>query len=337
MPALRIDRRLIDVGKPAYILAEIGINHEGDIALAKDMIDAAASCGVDGVKFQSFRAEDLVDKKASPEYYKLFKRVELSRKDHETLFAYCRHRKLSFLSTPFDNKMVDMLIGIGVGAIKVASGDITHFPMLEHIGSKRVPVILSTGMSYIAEVDEARRLLYDSGCPGMVLLHCVSRYPAKPADLNLRSMVKMGEVFAEPYGFSDHSIGILAAIGAVAMGAKFIEKHFTIDKSLSGPDHKLSADPEDMKALVDAVRYIEKSLGRDTKQPTSEELRDRRLGRRGCYASRDIRAGEKLALSNIKFTRPEAAIPAKLWPTIDGRKTSRPILKSEPIDFRMLG
>jgi len=336
MPGLRIDHRLIDDGKPAYILAEIGINHEGDISLAKEMIDAAAVCGVDGVKFQSFRAEDLVDKKASPEYYKLFKRVELSRKDHEVLFAYCRGKKLNFLSTPFDNKMVDMLVGLGVGAIKVASGDITHFPMLKHIGSKGVPAILSTGMSHLSEVDEARRVLYESGCPGMVLLHCVSRYPARPADLNLRSMVKLGEVFGELYGFSDHSIGYLAAIAAVAMGAKFIEKHFTIDKSLPGPDHKLSADPREMKALVDGVRYIEKALGHDTKQPTTEELRDRHLGRRGCYAARDIHRGEKLYESNIKFTRPEGVIPAKLWERIKGRKVLRAIKKREPIDWGML-
>jgi sialic acid synthase SpsE len=336
MPGLRIDRRLIDIGKPAYILAEIGINHEGDISLAKELINAAAACRVDGVKFQSFHAGDLVDKNASPEYFKLFKRVELSRKDHEVLFAYCHDKKLNFLSTPFDNRMVDMLVGLGVGAIKVASGDITHFPMLRHIGSKGVPVILSTGMSRLSEVDEARRVLYESGCPGMVLLHCVSRYPARPADLNLRSMVTLGDVFGELYGFSDHSMGYLAAIAAVAMGAKFIEKHFTIDKKLPGPDHKLSTDPDEMKALVYSVRYVEKALGREAKRPTPEELRDRHLGRRGCYAARDIRTGEKLSESNIKFTRPEGIIPAKLWPTIKGRKTSRPINQGEPIDWGML-
>jgi N-acetylneuraminate synthase/N,N'-diacetyllegionaminate synthase len=336
MRGLRIERRVINRGRPAYILAEIGINHEGDINLAKEMIDAAAECGADGVKFQSFRAGDLVDKDASPDYYELFKRVELSRKEHEKLFAYCGDKGLNFLSTPFDNSMVDMLIGLGVGAMKVASGDLTHLPMLRHIGSKGVPVILSTGMSFLSEVDEARRALYESGCPGMVLLHCVSRYPAKPGDLNLRSMVKLGEVFNELYGFSDHSVGYLAAVTAAAMGANFIEKHFTLDKNLPGPDHKLSADPEEMKALVDGVRYVEKALGRGTKEPIEEELRDRHLGRRGCYAAKDIKRGEKLTSSKVKFTSPEGVIPAKLWERIEGRKTSKAVKKGKPIDWGML-
>lgn len=336
MPGLRIDHRLIDANYPAYILAEIGINHEGDISLAKEMIDAAVECGADGVKFQSFKAGDLVDKQASPEYFKLFKQVELSRKDHETLFKYCRGKKLSFLSTPFDNKMVDMLVDLGVGAIKVASGDLTHIPMLKHIGSKKLPVILSTGMSHLSEVDEARGALYESGCPGMVLLHCVSRYPAKPGDLHLRSMVTLGKVFSEIYGFSDHSQGYLAGVAAVAMGAKFVEKHFTLDKNLPGPDHKLSADPAEMKALVDGIRYVEKALGRETKQPTKDELRDRYLGRRGCYAAKDLKKGETLTESKVKFTRPEGEIPAKLWDFIRGRKLRRAVRKGEPMDWGML-
>ena len=337
MPGLRIGRRLIDAGEPAYILAEIGINHEGDLGLARDMIDAAKSCGADGVKFQSFRAGDLVDKDASPEYYKLFKRVELSLKDHETLFKYCRSKHIDFLSTPFDFKMVDMLVDLGVHAIKVASGDLTHHPLLRHIASKGVPVILSTGMSYISEVDEARRLLYEAGCPGMVLLHCVSRYPADPEDLNLLSMIHLAETFDEPVGFSDHSVGYIAAITAAALGASFIEKHFTIDKNLPGPDHKLSANPHEMKALVDGVRYVETALGEGVKQPTAEELRDRHLGRRGCYAAKDIKKGTKLTNTNIKFTRPQGKIPAKLWHKIKGKKLTRNIKKGQPIEWGMLG
>jgi len=196
-----------------------------------------------------------------------------------------------------------------------------------------LPVILSTGMSYLSEVDEARRVLYSSGCPGMVLLHCVSRYPAEPGDLNLRSMVTLGDVFGEPYGFSDHSTGHLAAIAAASMGACFIEKHFTLDKNLPGPDHKLSADPDEMKALVDGVRYVEKTLGCEAKQPTSEELRDRHLGRRGCYASKDIKKGAALSTGNVKFTRPEGEIPGCLWERIKGRRSARDIAKGKPIGW----
>ncbi len=336
MPGIRINNRTIDNNHPAYILAEIGINHEGDIGLAKQIIDAAATCGVDGVKFQSFKAADLVDKDASPEYYELFKRVELSRKDHEVLFDYCREKKLNFISTPFDNKMVDMLVELGVGAIKVASGDLTHHPLLAHIGSKKLPVILSTGMSHISEVDEARRVLYENGCPGMVLLHCVSRYPAQPRDLHLRSMVTMGHIFSEIYGFSDHSQGYLASVAAVAMGAKFVEKHFTVDKSLPGPDHMLSADPDEMNTLVESIRYVEKALGRETKEPTEEELRDRFMGRRGCYAARDLKKGETLTESKVRFTRPEGEIPSKLWQFIRGRKLARDVKKGTPIDWGMI-
>ena len=337
MPGLRIGRRLIDVGKPAYILAEIGINHEGDIGLARDMIDAAKSCGADGVKFQSFRAGDLVDKDASPEYYKLFKQVELSPKDHESLFKYCKKKGIDFLSTPFDFRMVDMLVELGVGAIKVASGDLIHYPLLKHIASRGMPVILSTGMSHLSEVDEARRLLYDSGCPGMVLLHCVSRYPAEPGDLNLLAMIHLADAFDEPVGFSDHSVGYIAAITAAALGASFIEKHFTLDKDLPGPDHKLSADLGEMKELVKGVRYAEKALGSGIKQPTKEELRDRHLGRRGIYAAKDMKKGAKLTKSNIKFTRPEGNIPAKLWHKLQGKKLSRNIRKGEPLDWGMMG
>jgi len=337
MPGLRIGRRLIDVGSPAYILAEIGINHGGDPGLARDMIDAAKLCGANGVKFQSFRAGDLVDKDASGEYYKLFKQVELSGKDHESLFKYCTKKGIDFLSTPFDFRMVDMLVDLGVGAIKVASGDLTHYPLLKHIASKGMPVILSTGMSYISEVDEARRLLYDSGCPGMVLLHCVSRYPTAPKDLNLLSMIHLADTFDEPVGFSDHSVGYIAAITAAALGASFIEKHFTLDKNLPGPDHKLSADPAEMKELVKGVRYAEKALGDGVKQPTAEELRDRHLGRRGIYAAKDMKKGVKLSKSNIKFTRPEGNIPTTLWERVEGKKTTRNVKKGEPLDWGMLG
>ncbi len=336
MPGIKIGRRLIDAGRPVYILAEIGINHEGDINLAKEMISAAGECGTDGVKFQSFRARDLVDKAASPEYYELFKRVELSVKEHEELFAYAGKMGMDFLSTPFDFRMVDMLAGLGVKAIKVASGDVTHHPLLKHIGSKGLPVILSTGMSHLSEVDEARRVLYGSGCPGMVLLHCVSRYPAAVESLNLLSMMHLYEAFGEPVGFSDHSMGYLAAVTSAALGACFIEKHFTTDKKLPGPDHKLSADPVEMKALVEGVKYAQKAFGSGVKEPTPEELRDRHLGRRGCYASKDLKKGTKLTESNVKFTRPEGKVPAKLWERIEGRKISRGVRKGEALDWGMV-
>ena len=336
MPSFRIGRRRIDNDKPAYILAEIGINHGGDISLAKEMIDAAAICGADGVKFQSFKAGDLVDKHASPEYYKLFKSVELSKADHLRLFSHCKLRDLNFLSTPFDNKMVDMLLDLGVKAVKVASGDLTHHPLLRYIGSKKIPVILSTGMSYLSEVDEARRILYESGCPSMVLLHCVSRYPAKAENLNLHGMVKLKDAFDEVVGFSDHSEGVMAAQAAVAMGAKFIEKHFTLDKTLGGPDHALSADPGEFLELVESIRFIEKAMGAKLKEPTSEELRDRALGRRGCYASKNLKRGEKLTSSKVKFTRPEGTIPSSDWINIEGRKLRKTVKKGKPFDWGML-
>jgi N,N'-diacetyllegionaminate synthase len=329
----------VAVGKDSrpYILAEIGINHGGDVLFAEKLIHAAAESGANGVKFQTFHADDLVSRSQSPQYWELFSKCELDRSAHEHLRGVARSVGLSFISTPFSFKDVDLLAEIGVPAIKIASGDLTNHPLLQYVGRLGLPVILSTGMSYLDEVREAREVLLSAGCSDLAILHCVSRYPTLPHELNLGAIkVLIGE-FPEVIGFSDHTEGTWAVIAAVALGARFIEKHFTLDKRLPGPDHHLSAEPQELKTIVEAAINVFESLGLGIKEPTDQELKNRKLGRKGLYAARNIASGEKLAAADMKLLRPEGEIPASDMDIVVGRTATKNINEGDGLTWDVLG
>jgi len=317
--------------KRPYVLAEIGINHEGDVGLAERLIRAAADAGAHGVKFQTFKAEDLAHPEKAPEYYELFKKMELDRDAHVRLKKVAKECGIAFISTPFGTHEAEMLAEIGVPAIKIASGDVTNYQLLDYVGRLGLPVILSTGMSYLEEVAGARETLIKAGCDKIALLHCVSRYPTLPVELNLRSIETMLREFPEVIGFSDHTEGIWAAPAAVAFGARFIEKHFTLDKALPGPDHALSVEPHELKALIDAENNVYDGLGSGEKTPSPVELEKRHLGRKGFYASTDMESGSVLKPEDIKLSRPQGEIGANEYALVVGRTLKRPIGSGEEI------
>jgi N,N'-diacetyllegionaminate synthase len=336
MPHLEIliGDRVVGSNTRVYVVAEIGINHGGSVTQAIKLIDAAADAGADAVKFQTFRTERLMvatrdrfaqQEEGSETAYQLFRRLELSWEDYEKLKKHADERNVSFLSTPFDEESADLLERIGVPAFKIASSDVTHLPLLKHVAVKNKPILLSTGMSFLSEVAEAVWALKSAGATEILLLHCVSSYPAPAEALNLRTIQTMRDYFDLPVGYSDHTEGILLPIVAVSLGAVLIEKHFTIDKNARGPDHKLSMDPEELKALVCSVRSAESSLGDGRKCPSACEAENRLLSRRSIVASVDIRAHETIAPWMLGFKRPGSGIEPKQAERIVGMKARRNI------------
>jgi N-acetylneuraminate synthase len=338
-----------------YIIAEAGVNHNGSIEMAKQLIDAAAASGADAVKFQTFRAEKVISKYASKaEYQKkmtaetesqldMVKKLELDEDAHRILIEHCRLRNIEFLSTPFDFESVDLLTHkLGLPHIKIPSGEITNGPFLLHIAKTGKPVILSTGMSTLGEVETALGVLAfgympSSGKPSLekfrdafcseagreileekvILLHCTTEYPAPFDEVNLRAMSTMRTAFGLPVGLSDHTLGIAMPVAAVALGAAVIEKHFTMDRNLPGPDHKASLEPEELKMMVEAVRQVEKALGNSQKVPTFSELKNRDIARKSLVAAKPIHAGETFSASNLTMKRPGKGLsPMKYWELI---------------------
>ena len=334
----------IDTSK-VFIIAEAGVNHNGDIRLAYKLVDAAKEAGADAVKFQTFKAENVVSKIAEKaEYqkettnseesqYEMIKKLELSFEDFVKIKDYCDKKGIIFLSTPFDYESVDFLESL-VPLYKVGSGEITNLPFLEYIAKKGKPIILSTGMSTLGEVEEAVKTIINvtSSLP-LVLLHCVSNYPAKYEDVNLKAMLTLKEAFELPVGYSDHTLGIEIAIAAVALGAKVIEKHFTLDRGLPGPDHKASLEPDELKKMVKAIRNVEKALGSGVKRPTQSELKVMKVARRSLVATRDIRAGEVVKESDILIKRPGTGILPKFKEIIIGMRLTRDVKKDNPFDW----
>ena len=334
----------IDTSK-VFIIAEAGVNHNGDIRLAYKLVDAAKEAGADAVKFQTFKAENVVSKitekaeyqrettNSEESQYEMIKKLELSFEDFVKIKDYCDKKGITFLSTPFDYESVDFLESL-VPLYKVGSGEITNLPFLEYIAKKGKPIILSTGMSTLGEVEEAVKTItkVDSSLP-LVLLHCVSNYPAKYEDVNLKAMLTLKEAFELPVGYSDHTLGIEIAIAAVALGAKVIEKHFTLDRGLPGPDHKASLEPDELKKMVKAIRNVEKALGSGVKRPTQSELKVMKVARRSLVATRDIRAGEVVKESDILIKRPGTGILPKFKEIIIGMKLTRDVKKDTPFDW----
>ena len=331
-----------------FIIAEAGINHNGSLEQAKALIDAAVEAGADAVKFQTFRAKNLVTPTAPmAEYQKanlgsgntqfeMLEKLELQVADHKTLIAYCESRNITFLSTPFSIESAELLAELDLPAFKVPSGEITNTPFLRHVASKKIPMIISTGMSNLAEVERAVSVVREVGMEDFVLLHCVSNYPASVASTNLRAMETLATAFRCPVGYSDHTLGITVPIAAVAMGAKVIEKHFTLSRDLEGPDHKASLEPSELKAMVQAIRDVEAALGDGIKRPQAEELNTAAVARKSIVATRRIPESKLIEEGDLQLLRPGTGLNADQIPLVLGRTACRTIEAGEMIGLEML-
>ncbi|MFH0926696.1 MAG: N-acetylneuraminate synthase family protein [bacterium] len=299
---IKIGQKIIGSNHPTYIIAEIGINHEGDPKVAEELIKRAVDCKVDAVKFQTFTAENLISRHS--ENFIFFKKLELSQETYLNLFKLATDLGVDFLSTPFDPEAVDFLDNLGVPAFKIASGDITYLPLLEHIAKKEKPIILSTGMSQLEEINEAVRLIESKGNNQIILLHCLSSYPARIEDINLRAINVLKRNYPYSVGYSDHSQELAIPLAALGQGAVLIEKHFTLDKNRTGYDHNVSADPDDMAQLVKNIRIIELAQGVFKKQLATSEKSIITQARRSIVAKKPIKKGTLLEEDLLNFLRP---------------------------------
>ena len=328
------------------IIAEAGVNHNGDLELAKQLIDVAAKAGADYVKFQTFSADRIVSQSASKaEYqqqttdasetqYAMLKRLELSNEMHLELIKHCEEQSIKFFSTGFDVESVELLVELGIDLIKIPSGEITNLPYLRYIGSLGLPVILSSGMSTMDEIGDALSILEQAGLgrAQITVLHCTTEYPTPMDEVNLRAMNNIRNTLGVAVGYSDHTVGIEVSIAAVALGASVIEKHFTIDRSLPGPDHKASLEPIELGEMVKAIRNVEVALGSDVKRPTNSEIKNMRIARKSILAGRKIEVGEILSASNLVVKRPGDGISPMHWDHLIGQIACREYLPDEMID-----
>lgn len=345
MSEFRIGDLPIGPGRPPYVVAEVGINHNGDLTLAMKSVRAAAECGADAVKFQTFRAEEFIaDRNLTHTYmeggktitenaFTMFERLELPRAWHRALMDYCASLGVQFLSSAADPLSADLLVELGVGAIKLSSEDLINRPLLRHVGALRRPVIMSTGMADEVEVDEAIEALSSAGCRELLLLHCVSIYPTPDPEANLLRLVSLRERYGLPVGYSDHSLGITASIGAVALGALLIEKHFTLDRTLVGPDHSLSSDPQELATLVTEVGRIWQMAGSKDIAPSATELTTRKDFRRSVTLSRDVEAGARIAPEFLCLKRPATGLHPRHLGEVVGRRARTVLRVNQPLTW----
>lgn len=329
------------------IIAEAGVNHNGDIRLAKQMIDVAAEAGADLIKFQTFKADRLVTRAAGKADYQvqttgsgesqreMLRRLELTTAMHKELMSHCATRHIGFFSTGFDIESIDLLVSLGQDRFKIPSGEITNLPYLRHIGRLGKGVILSTGMATLGEIEAALNVLEQAGTPrvSITVLHCTTEYPTPMNEVNLRAMQSLHTAFGVAVGYSDHTSGIEVAIAAVAMGAAVIEKHFTLDRNLPGPDHQASLEPAELKAMVSAIRNLEVALGDGVKRLTSGEARNRPIARKSLVASKPIKSGERFSIENITAKRPGTGISPMRWDEVLGRPSPRDFSADELIEL----
>lgn len=318
-----------------FIIAEAGVNHNGSIELAKKLVDAAVVAGADAVKFQSFKAEKLVCKHAKKAEYQttaedesqfeMLKKLELDEAAHRTLVQYCVDKKIQFLSTPFDHDSIDLLAGLGMRTFKIPSGEVTNLPYLRKVGRTANEVILSTGMANLGEVEAAINALMSTGLAKekITVLHATTEYPCPMDEVNLRAMQTMCNAFDVKVGYSDHTPGIEISLAAVAMGACVIEKHFTLDRNMTGPDHKASLEPNELNALVKGIRHISMALGDGIKQPSKSEAKNIPISRKSIVAARPIRTGEKLTEENLTAKRPGSGINPMRWDEVIGQVATK--------------
>lgn len=330
-----------------FIIAEAGVNHNGDLDLAKKLVDAAVAAGVDAIKFQTFKAEELVTRAAPKANYQkattgegnqyaMLKQLELSLEDHIILKNYCQEQGIIFLSTPFDFASADLLERLDLPFYKISSGDITNLPFLEYIAKKNRPVLLSTGMSNLGEVEAAVETMLGTGNQDLILLHCTSNYPTVFTDVNLRAMLTLQEAFKLPVGYSDHTLGIEVPIAAVALGARVIEKHFTLDRTMPGPDHRASLEPHELKAMVEKIRNVEKALGNGIKRCARGEEKNKLVSRKSIVAARDIQQGEVITREMVQFKRPASGLAPGEINLVLGKKAKRGLEKDEIITLNDL-
>tara|TARA_R110002096_G_scaffold47309_3_gene126260 strand:+ start:1361 stop:2362 length:1002 start_codon:yes stop_codon:yes gene_type:complete len=329
------------------VIAEAGVNHNGSLELAKSLIDAAAEAGADFVKFQTFKAKSLVTNSApKAEYqvknagadesqFEMIRRLELSEQMHEELWDYCEKKNIGFLSTGFDTSSVDYLKSLGIDLFKVPSGELTNLPFLRHIGALNRNVILSTGMACLGEIEQAIDAVEKAGTPRnkITVLHCTTEYPTPMEDVNLRAMQNIGAALGVRVGYSDHTPGVEVPIAAVALGATLIEKHFTLDRTLPGPDHLASLEPDELKAMVAGIRNIEIALGDGIKRPSASELKNKPIARKSLVAAKNIQVGELFSPDNLTAKRPGTGLSPMRWDEVVGRPAPRGFSEDELIEL----
>ena len=344
---VRILGRAVGDREPCFIIAEAGVNHNGKFSLAKKMIDEAKNAGADAVKFQVFHAEQLVTKTAekaayqkkttgNSSQYNMLKKLELTKDEFRKLAAYAKKKNIIFLASAFDKESVDFLYELKVPAFKIPSGEITNFSLLKHIARKGKPIIMSTGMSNLGEVDEAIKTMREEGAKDVVLLHCVSNYPAKVEETNLRAMETLGHTFGLPVGLSDHTVGITIPIAAAALGAAIIEKHFTLGRKLPGPDHKASLEPKEMAEMIARIRNVERALGDGIKRPTKSEELVKKAVRRSIVARVRIPKGTVITKEMLELKRPGTGIGPKYLEKVIGKRAKKDIAADELIALEKL-
>lgn len=330
-----------------FIIAEAGVNHNGKIELAYKLIDAAKEAGADAVKFQTFIPEKGVSKFADKANYQkkttgknesqldMIKKLSLSFKDHKKLLEYCKNKNIKFLSSPFDLDSINFLNKLGLNIFKIPSGEIINLPYLRKIGSLNKKLIMSTGMANLGEVEFALDVLINSGTKreNITILHCTTNYPCPYEEVNLKAMLTLKEAFKIPVGYSDHTLGIEVPVAAVALGATVIEKHFTLDKNMEGPDHKASLEPDELKAMVKAIRIIENALGDGIKKPNKSETDIMKVARKSIVAFKDIKIGETFSEDNITIKRPGTGISPMRWDELIGKKANRKYKEDELIEI----
>ena len=337
---IKIANKFIGENQPVFIIAEAGVNHNGDLKTALRLVDAAVAAGVDAIKFQTFRAAEVVTAQGEMAAYQkknigkseshlaMLKKLELPENFYQPLINYCRQKKIIFLSTPHGGfAAVDLLQSLKVPAFKFGSGDLTNLPVLKYAAKFKKPMILGTGMATLREAQTAINTIKQAGNKQIMALHCTTNYPCPLEEVNLKAMQTMAEKLAVPVGYSDHTLGIEVPIMAVTLGASIIEKHFTLDKNLSGPDHKASMEPDELKSMVRAVRQVNKIMGSGIKNPTAKELIISKLGRKSLVSLREIKSGEKLTRENIGIKRPGTGLEPKYYFTVLGKTAAINIKK----------
>ncbi len=316
------------------IIAEAGVNHNGDIDIAKKLIDVAVEAGVDYVKFQTFKTELAISKNAEKADYQkqttdakesqfdMIKKLELDKETHIELINYCKQKGITFLSTPFDLESIDLLYDLDIPLYKIPSGEITNYPYLKKIAEKKLPVIMSTGMANMQEIADALNVLLQNGLKKeqIRVLHANTEYPTPMQDVNLKAMLSIAKEFGVDVGYSDHTLGIEVPVAAVAMGATIVEKHFTLDKTMEGPDHKASLEPDELKAMVKAIRNIEIAMGNSIKQASPSESKNKPIARKSIVAKTNIKKGDIFTEENITVKRPGTGISPMRWNEIIGKK-----------------
>jgi len=320
--AFEIGGRPVGEGAPCFFIAEAGVNHNGELSTAFDLIDGAVAATADAVKFQTFSAARIALANAPKAKYQkdaeekhesqldMLRRLELSKQDHERLIEHCRNRRMMFLSSPFDEQSADLLEELDVPAFKIPSGELTNKSFLAHVAHKGRPMIVSTGMATMTEVETAVKTITDNGDPPFALLHCVSAYPASPADCNLKAMDTLRAAFGVPVGWSDHTKGVEVALAAVARGADIVEKHFTLNRTLPGPDHRASMEVPEMVVLMVALRVVESAIGDGIKAPRATEREVASVARKSLVSAQNLKAGEILTAEQVTTRRPGTGIPA---------------------------